>query len=175
MFSSLQSHMRRALLILTLLSCSAFAAGPVFPPGWRSPTAEEMQDSWRDKCQNRCAWIAADLDGNNLIEGAFLAVNDRRKSFGLLAFVYSASGEARWFILDEIKDPSWVTIMGVQVYSPGTYRVMCLESNKNCGPDGKKPLQIERPAISYFKSESASSIYYWHKGKKRFVRVWESD
>jgi len=167
--------MRSALLILSFLSLSAFAGGPVFPAGWRSPTTEEVQDSWRDNCPNRCAWIAADFNGDKLVEGAFLAIHEKRKVFGLLAFVYSAPSKARWFVLDESDDPSWVTIMGVQLYSPGTYQVMCSESEKHCGPDGKKTLNVTQPAISYFKSESASSVFYWHERKKRFVRVWESD
>jgi hypothetical protein len=168
-------HMRLALLVLCLISFSAFAGGPVFPSGWRSPTDEELKDGWRDKCPNRCAWIAADFNGDDLVEGAFLAVHERRKVFGLLAFVYSAPSKARWFVIDEINDPSWVTIMGVQLYLPGTYRVMCSNSDKHCDRDGKKPLRIERPAISYFKSESASSVIYWQERNKRFVRVWESD
>ena len=167
--------MRFTLLLLSLLSFSAFGSGPVFPAGWRSPTAEELQDSWRDKCPNRCAWIAGDFNGDKLVEGAFLAVHEKRKVFGLLAFVYSAPSKASWFVLDEINDPSWVTIMGVQLYLPGTYRVVCSESEKQCGPDGKKPLRIGKPAISYFKYESASSVFYWHEPKNRFVRVWESD
>lgn len=176
MFSIVQSRIHCVLLVLTLLSSfSAFAARPVFPPGWRSPTDVEQQDRWRDRCENRCARIEADFDGNNMVDGAFLAVNDKRKVFGLLAVVYSAPGKAHWFILDEIKDPSWVTIMGVALYPPGSYRVICVESYKHCGRDGKSPLRIERPAISYFKYESASSIYYWHKGEKKFVRVWQSD
>ena len=167
--------MRIALLILFFFAFPAAASGPVFPLGWRSPTTEELQDSWRGSCPNRCAWIAADFNGDKLVEGAFLAIHEKRKVLGLLAFVYSAPSKEQWFVLDEIKDPSFVTVMGVQLHSPGTYRVMCAENEKNCGPDGKRPLKLKLPAISYFKSESASSIFYWQERQKRFVRVWESD
>jgi len=167
--------MRAAFLLFVFITFPAFASGPVFPPGWRSPTNEELQDSWRNDCPNRCAWVAADFNGDHLVEGAFLAVHEKRKVFGLLAFVYSKPGREHWFVLDEIKDPSFVTVMGVQSYSPGIYRVMCFENEKNCGPDGRRALKLTLPSISYFKSESASSIYYWHESKKRFVRAWESD
>ena len=167
--------MRFLPLVLFLFAVSASAAGPVFPTGWRSPTDNDLKDVWRDKCPNRCAWVAGDFNGDNLVEGAFLAVHEKRNVFGLLAFIYTAPGKARWFVLDEIHDLSWVTVMGVELYAPGTYRVMCGDSDKHCDRDGKKPLRIERPAISYFKSESASSIIYWQQRKQRFVRVWESD
>ena len=167
--------MRIALLVLCFLAFSASAGGPVFPPGWRSPTDEELQDSWRDNCLNRCAWIAGDFNGDGLVEGAFLAIHEKRRVFSLLAFVYSAPSKARWFVLDELGDPSWVTIMGVQLYQPGSYRVMCSDPGKSCARDGKTSLRIEKPAISYFRSESAGSVIFWNERKKRFDRVWESD
>jgi len=167
--------MRAALLVLGLLGLPAFAGGPALPSGWRSPTAEELQDAWRNDCPNRCAWAAADFNGDKRVEGAFLAIHEKRKVIGLLAFVYFAPGRERWFVLDEIKRPSYVAAIGVRSYSPGTYRIVCTEDERNCGPDGKRPLKLTLPSISYFKSESASSIFYWSESSGRYVRVWESD
>lgn len=130
--------MRFLFLAFCFLSFSASAGGPVFPAGWRSPTDKELQDGWREKCPNRCAWVAGDFNGDGLVEGAFLAIHDKRKVFGLLGFIYSAPSKERWFVLDELDDPSWVAIMGVQLYPPDSYRVMCSDSDKHCGKDGKK-------------------------------------
>jgi len=94
---------------------------------------------------------------------------------GLLAFVHTAPGKVQWFVLDEIKDPASLAVMGVQLYAPGTYEMMCAESEKPCGPDGKKPFDFRFPAISYFKSESASSVFYWNERDRKFDRIWESD
>lgn len=167
--------MRTSFLILLFLALPAFAGGSALPDGWRKPTAEELQDGWRNDCPGRCAQITADFDGKGLAEGAFLAIHEKRKVMGLLAFAHAAPGNGQWFVLDEIKDPASIAVMGVQLYSPGTYKMMCAESEKQCGPDGKRPFDFRLPAISYFKSESASSVFYWNEQDRKFERIWESD
>ncbi|MES2048781.1 MAG: hypothetical protein V4447_10300 [Pseudomonadota bacterium] len=167
--------MRTSFLILLFLALPAFASEPALPDGWRNPTVEELQDGWRNDCPDRCAQIAADFNGKGRAEGALLAIHEKRKVMGLLAFVYTAPGKAQWFVLDEIKDPTSIAVMGVQLYAPGTYKMMCVESEKQCGPDGKKPFNFRLPAISYFKSESASSVFYWSERHRKFERIWESD
>ncbi|MES2069563.1 MAG: hypothetical protein V4488_04395 [Pseudomonadota bacterium] len=167
--------MRTAFLILLFLALPAFAGGPGLPDGWRKPTVEELQEAWRNDCPNRCAQIAADFNGKGRAEGAFLAIHEKRKVMGLLAFVYSAPGKVQWFVLDEIKAPTSIAVMGVQLYSPGTYKMMCAVSETPCGPDGKRAFNFRLPAISYFKSESASSVFYWNERDRKFDRIWESD
>jgi hypothetical protein len=167
--------MRLLLLLLFLFSFHAWASEPKLPDGWRSPSEAELNDAWRDNCLNRCAWIAGDFNGDSLVEGAFLAVNEKQKVFGLLAFIYVAPNKIRWFILDKNSHPSWISAMGVQLRTTGSYRVLCSNSEKSCSVDGKVPLQIENQSISYFKSESAESLFLWHEKKKRFIRFWESD
>ncbi len=130
--------MHPSFLILLFLALPAFAGGPALPDGWRNPTAEELQDGWRSNCPDRCAQIAADFNGKGRAEGALLAIHEKRKVMGLLAFIYTSPSEAQWFVLDEIKDPASIAVMGVQLYSPGTYKMICAESETQCGPDRKK-------------------------------------
>jgi hypothetical protein len=141
-------------VIIALLICfvgsNAFASGPSFPTGWRSPSDQELKDDWRSQCPNHCAWVAADFTGDGLVEGAFLAVRTDGKTMGLLAFVYDKGGREKWYVLDEIKEPSFIEVMGVEVYPPSTYRVMCQESDKNCDRDGKRPVKMIHPSISYY-------------------------
>jgi hypothetical protein len=69
--------------------------------------------------------------------------------------------------------------MGVEVLPPGAYRYTCVERDNDCvatpgANENERPtMTLERPAISYFRFESAASFFYWEQGG--FVRVWISD
>jgi hypothetical protein len=67
--------------------------------------------------------------------------------------------------------------MGIASVKPGTYEYNCIEVGNDCvGRDeGKSKITLRRPALQYFKFESAASAFYWDKQKQTFVRIWISD
>lgn len=163
--------MKRILLILLFLlfSSNAFSSGPVLPEGWRTPTESELSDEWRSGKYKQATAIG-DFNGDGLIEGAFLAVSDDGKKEGLLAFVY-VNHKEKWFVLNE-KDLNKTVFMGLGVYKPGEYKVLCA-TDAECEQGYKKEITIKTDAFNYYRPASASSIFVWDKEK--FQRIWESD
>jgi hypothetical protein len=65
--------------------------------------------------------------------------------------------------------------MGVVLIPPGTYRVLCDDTDTNCGTDGKRPFSVPHQAIGSFKQGSASSLFYWNAATQAFEQMWSSD
>ena len=160
------------LIITSLLTINfAFAGGPTMPDEWRMPNENELSDSWRaGKYKN--AEVIGDFNRDGLIEGAFLAVSKDGKSEGLLAFIYINNKE-RWFVLDKSKLYKTV-FMGLDIYKPGKYKVLCV-TDSECKQGYKKEITIKNDSFTYYRPESASSIFIWNNTKEVFERIWETD
>ena len=159
-------------IITSLLAANvALAGGPTMPDEWRLPNESELSDKWRaEKYKN--AQAIGDFNGDGLVEGAFLAVSKDGKSEGLLAFIYLNNKE-KWFVLDS-SEMNKTVFMGLDLYKPGKYKVLCV-TDEECKLGYKKEITIKNDLFSYYRPESASSIFIWNKISGSFERIWESD
>ena len=165
--------MKLYIFIITLLLSinNLFAGGPTMPDKWRLPNENELSDKWRTgKYKN--AQAIGDFNGDGLIEGAFLAVSKDGKSEGLLAFIYMNNKE-KWFVLDR-SEVNKTVFMGLDLYKPGKYKVLCV-TDEECKQGYKKEITIKNDSFSYYRPESASSIFIWNNSSGSFERIWESD
>ncbi len=85
--------MKTLALLLLLLASSAFASGPVAPPGW--------DGSFDPNLSNGAACcLPADLNGTKLVGGAFLLISSDKKEFGLFALTYTPPLKEHWQLLE---------------------------------------------------------------------------
>ena len=148
-----------------------FAGGPTMPDEWRMPNENELSDKWRTG-KSKNAQAIGDFNGDGLIEGAFLVVSKDGNSEGLLAFIYLNNKE-KWFVLDR-SELNKTVFMGLDSYKPGKYKVLCV-TDEECIQGYKKEITITNDSISYYRPESASSIFIWNNTSGSFERIWESD
>ena len=64
---------------------------------------------------------------------------------------------------------------GIALVKPGRYEAACGKGYFDCKPGEPEILRLKRPAIEFFKYESASSIFFWDSKSQKFRQVWTSD
>ena len=159
------------ILVILLYASGVYSSGLILPEGWRLPNKHELSDSWREG-NYKNAYVIGDFNGDGKNEGAYLAVTKDGKYEGLIAFVYLDEKE-KWFVLDRMKLGNTV-FMGLSLYKPGKYMVLCL-SGDECNGKYRKEIVIKNDAFSYYRPGSASSIFVWNPKTKTFDRIWQSD
>jgi hypothetical protein len=87
--------MIRAFLTLVLFSLThiAWASGPVAPKGWDG-SFEPTLPSGQPCC------IPADLNGTNLVGGAFVLLTTNKREFGVFALTYTPPLKQHWQLLE---------------------------------------------------------------------------
>ena len=93
--------------------------------------------------------------------GLFVTLSSRKKAEPLL--------------LEEIDDKNTIEIMGIEVAKTGTYKTACGKGYWACEKGEPAQLRLHRPAIDFFRFESANSYFIWRASKKKFERIWMSD
>lgn len=160
-----------AFLTLTLCSFSAFAGGPTLPQGWRLPTETEANGNAR-KDSSIHSLVNGDWDRDGLVDGAILAISNDGLQEGLLVVMFPA-GKETWLVLDAGPFDK-VLFMGLAKLPPGTYQVTC-QNESECQSTSKKSITFVQDTFSYFRPESASSIFAWNPQQQTFERIWETD
>ncbi len=146
-----------------------------FPEGWRAPTAAETTQPFRDESPEHYLRAIADFDGDGRADRAVLLVSEASRKMALFVFL-TRSGDPETYQLYAFDDPAFIEVMGIDVAKPGSHRVTCdNDDNGRCGPDGKKPVVLNLPAIDSFKEGSASSLFYWKRDARSFQQLWTSD
>ena len=170
------AFMRSAIITLLLFSafgtCSAWAEQKI-PNGWRVPTSAELESidyKWRAADPQKFELVLADFDGDGIKDEARLLVNTSGKKYAL--FVFMGSGQT---IKLDTEDVNLLQGMGITELKIGTYKTACAKGYWKCEKGEPELLQISKPGISYFRSESAESVFYWLPSAKNFHRVWLSD
>ncbi|MBZ5588165.1 MAG: hypothetical protein LAO05_06340 [Acidobacteriia bacterium] len=108
------------------------------------------------------------------MDEARLLVKTDASGMALVVFLSNARGFTA-VILDQIDEPGWLDAMGIALAAPGEYRTACGKGYVDCEPGESEELMLQRPAIDYFKEESANSFFYWDDRAASFKRVWISD
>lgn len=177
--------MQRTLFaaLLLLSAHPATAADAIrLPDGWRLPTKQELADEQlRTRSPSKYAKAVADFNGDGVPDEAFLLKSTKFSGEGLQVRLSNGRKGFRWVVLDTIdwgaEYPSVPLAMGIATVKPGSYEYLCIEEGNDCneGGDGKRKINLKRPALEYFKFESAASAFYWKSEKKSFIRIWISD
>lgn len=160
-------------LISALTGCTT-GRPLVLPAGWRSPAPHEVAQEWRKDDPLRFLRVGADFNGDNVMDEARLLVKTDASGMALVVFLSNARGFTA-VILDQIDEPGWLDAMGIALAAPGEYRTACGKGYVDCEPGESEELMLQRPAIDYFKEESANSFFYWDDRAASFKRVWISD
>jgi hypothetical protein len=143
------------------------------PNGWRLPTATELESidyKWRAADPHQFQLVLADFDGDGINDEARLLVNVSGKKYALFVFM----GSVQTIELDS-EDVSSLQGMGIAELKMGSYKTACAKGYWKCEKEEPELLQISKSGISYFRSESAESVFYWSPSAKSFNRVWLSD
>jgi hypothetical protein len=164
-----------AVILILIVRMPAFAEDMSLPSGWRMPIGSELNDDWRNKDADKFAVVRGDFNGDGIVDKAMLLVSLRGNGFGLFVFLSQKNHTFRACQLDVIKDPSFLRVMGIDKVSSGKYKTVCGKGYWDCKKGEVPEILVEHDAISYFKTESASSYFYWGKRAKIFRRIWISD
>ena len=83
-----------ASILLLLFAPVAFASGPVAPPGWDG-SFEPTLPSGPPCC------LPTDLNGTNLVGGAFVLLSTNKQTFGIFALTYTPPLKEHWQLLEK--------------------------------------------------------------------------
>ena len=165
-------------LILLFLVAASYAKDEVaLPEGWRFPTAEELSDEANRKdSPAKYSKAIADLNGDGINDEAFLLKSTKFSGEGLFVRLSDNQNEFKWVELDVIdwgnKYPKVNLLMGIDIVKPGEYKTACGKGYFECKEGNPKVLKLKRPAIDYFRFESANSFFVWDDKTARFKRIW---
>ncbi len=167
-------------LCLLLASPSLAKDKMALPEGWRYPTTEELSDEpGRKDSQTKYIKAVADFNGDGIDDEAYLVKSTKFSGEGLLVRLSDKQKGFRWLVLDTIdwgkEYPKVSLSMGVDVVKPGEYKTACGKGYFECEKNEPEILKLKRPAIDYFKFESANSFFFWDDKTSSFKRIWISD
>ena len=169
------------ILLCLLLATSSFAKDNVaLPEGWRYPTIEELSDELlRKDSPTKFIKAIADFNGDGISDEAYLLKSTKSSGEGLLVRLSDKQKGFRWLVLDttdwEKAYPKVNLSMGIDIVKPGQYKTACGKGYFECKKDEPEVLKLTRPAIDYFRFESANSFFFWDCKTNSFNRVWISD
>jgi len=83
-----------AFIILLLFVSVAFASGPIAPPGWDGSFKPTLPSGLP------CC-LPADLNGTNLVGGAFVLLTSNKQTFGIFALSYTPPLKEHWQLLEK--------------------------------------------------------------------------
>lgn len=167
------------LLLWFVRPCTA-ADNSVLPNGWRFPAAEELSDEFNRKdSPTKYAKASADFNGDGITDEAFLLKSTKFSGEGLLVRLSDKQNGFKWVKLDVInwgnKYPKVNLSMGIEIVKPGEYKTACGKGYFECKEGEPEVLKLKRPAIDYFRFESANSFLVWDDKTASFKRIWMSD
>ncbi len=168
------------MLTYLLLASTAYSGDKItLPEGWRFPTEKELSYVSRKDSPTKYTRAIADFNGDGINDEAFLLKSTKFSGEGLFVHLSNKESGFRWIELDVIdwgKQYSNVDLsMGVDIAKPGEYKTACGKGYFECNEGEPLVLKLRRPAINYFRFESANSFFVWDEKKAKFKRIWMSD
>jgi len=152
----------------------ALAGDMALPNGWRMPNKLELGDDWRQKDTEKFAVATGDFNGDGVSDRAALLMSRNGKRAGLYVFLSESAG-FKAYALDVRGSTEILPAMGIAKVIPGKYKTACGKGYWTCKKKEPSELFVQHDAVEYFKTESASSYFYWDRQAKSFKRVWISD
>ena len=169
------------ILFLILLVTPSFAKDNiVLPEGWRYPTTAELSDEpGRKDTPTKYIKVVADFNGDGIDDEAYLVKSTKFSGEGLLVRVSDKQKGYMWLTLATIdwgkKYPNVNLSMGIDIVKSGEYNTACGKGYYECEKGEPKVLKLKRPAINYFKFESANSFFFWDDKTAKFKSIGISD
>jgi hypothetical protein len=156
-----------SILFVTFLACKSYGSGPTIPEGYRMPTNNELSDDWRKRDPGAYATVDTDFNGDGLVDGACLLVDDNRKELTLMVVLINKDFSETWLKLQAM-DYAAIKYQGIALIKPSALTVY-----KGTGNDEEKQsMTLEFNSIKSFSSEGASSIFSWDASKRQFKQYW---
>lgn len=163
-----------AVVFLITPAALALADNMALPNGWRMPSKLELGADWRQRDTEKFSVATGDFNGDGVSDRAVLLVSQSGKRAGLYVFLSESAG-FKVYALDVRNSTKILPAMGIAKVIPGRYKTACGKGYWICKKNEPSELLIQHDAVEYFKTESASSYFYWDGQAKSFKRVWISD
>jgi hypothetical protein len=165
-----------ALLLLLFFLPNSTVKDQSPAEGWRFPNRSDYRSNWRRFRSDvpMPYHVRADLNGDKIIDDAWILIPIRGKGLGLFVFIGQRSGKPRVVQLDYSENVAPQT-MYLSEIEPGRYDTACGRGYWDCSVGEPAVLRLVRPGIVYAMYGSASSVFYWDDQRKEFARVWLTD
>ena len=164
-------------MMLWLALSLAMGGNPWPPAGWRLPTEADYSGDWLAfrKDLPTPFHVEADFNGDGVPDDAWILLRSTGVGWRVVARVSQKGASARMFDLVDPDGDASAQYHGIALVKPGRYETACGKGYFECKPGEPEVLNLKKPAIEFFKYESASSIFFWESKAKRFRQVWTSD
>ena len=156
-----------SILLLVCLANTVSASGPTLPKQYRMPTDEELSAEWRKQDANKDAMVAADFNGDGLVDGAFLVVDKKNNKLVLMVVLINKDFTETWLELQTM-DYAALKYQGIALVEPAAVFVYKDEADEYA----KQPITLKFNSIKSFSSEGPSSIFLWDASKRQFQQHW---
>ncbi len=175
---SMRQEAIATIVLLALLGASAASADPAKPEpveDWRFPTEADYARDWETFREQFPTpfHVKADFDGDGAPDDAWIMISSKGAGWALFVFLNRSSNGGR--VIRLLSRTSGVPQnFGIAIVKPGIHRTACGKGFA-CGPGDAPEIMLDTPGFSFFKFESASSIFYWDHRQDAFRRVYTSD
>jgi hypothetical protein len=160
--------------VSAVLITSSALAGPL--DHWRFPSDADILDDWKTFRSEvpEPYHVEGDFDGNGTPDNIWLLFKKDGAGWGLLALMNGTAKEAQVLKLFGPESPR-AQSFGLQLVPPGKYATACGKGYWECSKSESAEVELKNWAFSFYKFESASTLYYWDGAVGAFVEVAESD
>lgn len=144
-----------------------YASGPTLPKQYRIPTNEVLSAEWRKGAPDEYATVAADFNGDGLVDGAFLVVDENHKKIVLMVVLISKNLSETWLELQAMGYAA-LKYQGIALVDPSNVSVY----KGDLADETKHSMTLKFNSIKSFSSEGPSSIFTWDRSKMQFQQHW---
>jgi hypothetical protein len=109
------------------------------------------------------------------VDEAWILLPAEGKGWALFVFLARAGGPPSIVRLEAGAKGSAAQWFGIELVRPGDYKTACGKGYFDCEPGEPEVLKLRRPALMFFKYQSAASIFWWDPTTQAFKRTWVSD
>lgn len=139
------------------------------PAGYRMPHQDELSLSVRDSDKYRYAMTSGDYNGDNLVDGALLAVDSQKKEIVLFVFLCTKNDQRyKWYKLN-ILDYHSLKYTGVKAVKPK--KIFYYSSIQD---EKKLSVELVNDSLELFQFEGSRSIFYFDSESNDFKQIWIS-
>ncbi|MDB3990018.1 hypothetical protein N9435_09890 [Pseudomonadales bacterium] len=174
-------RMIRFLFLTFLFPVSALALD--LPEGWRYPTKKGLSDDYSVHFSAELVKATGDYNGDSKVVTALILVSTEFQGDGLFIHLSNPNGYS-WLPLNidnwdkTYPDKGYIYSglnMGIDTLSVQDTKKLIQRSIQKFESDPPKDKTITTESLSYFRLESAGSLFYWSKSENKFIRYWYSD
>lgn len=137
------------------------------PEGYHMPNEHEL--SLPEHNSDKYCYVMApgDFNGDGLIDGAFLAINDDKKEVALYVFLCTDKDQVfKWYKLESFEYES-IKFTCIRPMKPQT-----ISFYPDINDEKKEKLRIVHDSLELFQIEGSSSVFYYEPKSEKFERIW---